>query len=426
MKTDQQSRMIRKQQQDRAARRELVAKLETRHAERGQFDVQTTDERDVLLVPSELLAEESAVTNPAVQAQIADAGFTIEPVDCLRGRVVRLTQAGATRETVDDFRAALEASGVSTSLAYVTPNKVIIKAEATPEQAEHHPEPRKPAAAAGGTAVRVAVLDTGIALCGRTDGWLAGLQNPANTDPLDEFPTANGKLDFAAGHGTFIAGLYQLADTDLDLRIRRVLDSDGLVGEVDVACALVTCVDEELADGGKLVVNLSLGTDTLDDKPPLALQVALDIVREIEAERSGDLLLVAAAGNDGLDKPCWPAAFAAGDDKVVAVAALGKDDAPADWSTHGSWVTCSTRGDEVLSTFVTGTEDPTIDSNPETFGKDAWATWTGTSFAAPQVAARIASIARASGVDLTTARDTLFTDTSLGNHPMYGELLGFS
>lgn len=425
MTSNRQCDAIEKQQHDAAARAALLDLLRTRHADTGsRFDVAPTTDRDVLLVASELLANPADITSNADRT-IADAGFEVESIGCLDDRVVRIHRPNTDRERVDDLRAALAAEKVQTSFAYVTPNKVVIKSEATPERADHGSIRRVSRRGADHPAltVPVAILDTGVALCGRDDGWLQGLETEANRDPLDVFPRPNGLLDFAAGHGTFIAGLFEQVDGDLDLRVRRVLDTDGIVGEVDVACALVTCVREEVTQGGKLVVNLSLGTDTLDGEPPLALRVALDLVREIEDERSAEVMLVAAAGNDGLSQHCWPAAFAETDDRVIAVAALDEHDRPANWSTHGPWVTCSTVGVSVVSTFVTGKEDPGIDARWERFGRNAWASWTGTSFAAPQVAARIASIAAARGVSLAAAKEQLFADAGIGTDPNYGTLL---
>ena len=149
------------------------------------------------------------------------------------------------------------------------------------------------------------------------------------------------------------------------------------------------------------------------------------MVREIEAERGGEVLLVASAGNDGTEDPCWPAAFAATDPRVVAVAATGSDGEVAPWSTHGTWVTCSTLGEAVLSTFVTGREDPAFhdcEDRPSTFGRDAWAWWTGTSFAAPQVAAAVASHARRTGSSLDDALAHVLAG-AVGQHPGYGALL---
>ena len=44
--------------------------------------------------------------------------------------------------------------------------------------------------------------------------------------------------------------------------------------------------------------------------------------------------------------------------------------------------------------YVEGREDPFFDTEPDTFGPDSFALQFGTSFAAPQVAGRVAQIAR--------------------------------
>jgi hypothetical protein len=55
-------------------------------------------------------------------------------------------------------------------------------------------------------------------------------------------------------------------------------------------------------------------------------------------------------------------------------------------------VTCSAVGEGIVSTFVVGEEDPLFgghDVYPWTGQRDSWAVWTGTSFAAPQIAGAI-------------------------------------
>jgi subtilisin family serine protease len=214
----------------------------------------------------------------------------------------------------------------------------------------------------------VAVLDTGIGEQPRSDGWLAGLVRPDNVDPLDAIPR-DGELDPGAGHGTFAAGIVQQVAPSADVRAHRVMDSAGIGSEVQVACAMLRAAAE-----GATVINLSLGTQSVDDAPPVALGAALELL----AEHHPDVLVVAAAGNGGDRRPCWPAAFP----DVVAVAGLTPDLTPAGWSDRGEWVTCSTVGEGVVSTYVEGRHPgagaalSTV-SQPTVFGTDAWASWTG-------------------------------------------------
>ncbi len=165
---------------------------------------------------------------------------------------------------------------------------------------------------------------------------------------------------------------------------------------------------------GAQILNLSLGMETLDDQPPAALAVALELIRDLEAAAQREVVVVAAAGNYGHDRPCWPGAF----DDVTGVAALTQSLAPADWSSRGSWVDCSTIGEGVRSTYVQGTESLLIDPEPDTFGPDSWALSSGTSFCAPQVAAATALIAQEEGVGVREACRRLLT--GLPAVPGYG------
>jgi subtilisin family serine protease len=170
-----------------------------------------------------------------------------------------------------------------------------------------------------------------------------------------------------------------------DLRMYRALDSDGVGSEVEVASAMVRAVEE-----GAQILNLSLGTQTFDDGRPVAIEVALEIIAELEAQSGREVLVVAAAGNFADTHECWPAAFPS--PAVIAVAGLRADLTPSDWSSRGPWVDCSTIAEGILSPYVQGQESWEIDPRPDSFPRDAWAVWTGTSFAAPQIAGAVARL----------------------------------
>jgi subtilisin family serine protease len=92
---------------------------------------------------------------------------------------------------------------------------------------------------------------------------------------------------------------------------------------------------------------------------------------------------------------------------------------PAEWSSRGAWVDVSTIGEGVRSTYVPGTESPSVDTDFEEFPKDAWALWSGTSFAAPQVAGAIAKIAIDEDLTPTEAKRRLLEDAP--EIPLYGK-----
>jgi hypothetical protein len=75
---------------------------------------------------------------------------------------------------------------------------------------------------------------------------------------------------------------------------------------------------------------------------------------------------------------------------VVSVASLAPDMLPSQWSSHGFWVTCSTIGQGLSSTFVEGRESNLVNPEPHDFGPDSWAVWSGTSFTAPQITGALA------------------------------------
>ena len=85
----------------------------------------------------------------------------------------------------------------------------------------------------------VAVIDTGIALDNeRLDGWLNEIDrdnNDENVDLLDVFDVKGTPempiLDFAAGHGTFAAGIIRQVDPRARILVYRGLDTDGLGSE---------------------------------------------------------------------------------------------------------------------------------------------------------------------------------------------------
>ena len=87
--------------------------------------------------------------------------------------------------------------------------------------------------------------------------------------------------------------------------------------------------------------------------------------------------------------------------------------AGAEWSSRGDWVRCSTIGEGVVSTFVRGEEDTVDfggdDSYPLDGVGESWAVWSGTSFAAPQIAGYIARQHRADRGTGRTPQDTATT-----------------
>lgn len=382
-----------------ALRRRLAHDLQERWRERRHSRLDILPGRnglETLLLGGEVLVTAQTWADRGARSYLTRRGLAQAPLGCpdLEDRLVRLVaQDDVAVGTLDDTVAELRARGHAASLTHVTPLSPIMKGLGGPTEAPSlGPFAAYPThGCAEGDPARVAVVDTGIDATPRGDGWLAGVEHrtqddpsahgrTVNVDPLDSDPR-DGLLDFSDGHGTFVAGIVAQVAPRASISMYRALGDGGMGSELEVACALVQAVKD-----GAQVVNLSLGCQTRDDQPSLAIGAALDEIARIGRERGEEPLVVASAGNYGDTIPTWPAAFRS----VVAVGALTADLRPTSWSSRGFWVDCSAVGEGVLSTFVQGQESYEFTADPDTFGPDAFARWSGTSFAAPQITGAVA------------------------------------
>ena len=374
---------------------DVVKSRRGRRTDVVQFEtIPDSHNESTLAVIGELLIRSEAVDD--AQDLISAENLTPTPVDELDGRVVRLSNDSLPAQRLAEVAHMLRSRGVPVSAHYVTPMGPVMKGLTGPEPSAG-PAPRKQRAGKG-ESVRVAVIDTGMPKAKRKDGWLNGLARRDNIDPLDDFPK-DGTLDIGAAHGNFTAAIVQQVAPGADIAVYKALDSDGVGGEVRVAGAIVRAARDGVKKHKKVLINLSVGMETADDERPIALDVAMEMLAELEEATGREIKVVAAAGNFGHDRPCWPAAFPG----VIAVGALTQDLRPTAWSTRGFWVDCSTMGEGVRSAFVEGTESPMVDPQPDTFERDAWALWSGTSFSAPQVTGAVARLAQERNLSLRSA-----------------------
>jgi len=239
-----------------------------------------------------------------------------------------------------------------------------------------------------GAGVVVAVLDTGVDM---SHPALAGRLVPGfDFVDFDAIPQEEGSAGVNAGygHGTHVAGLVALVAPEAQIMPVRVLDRDGVGNIWVLAEGLRYAVDPDgdpNTNDGADVINLSLGTLR---RTQLLEQIVAEAAcvndddddddndDDDRCRTTGGAIVVAAAGNSGDSTPQYPAAEAV--EGVVAVAASTRLDTLAGFSTRGSWVRLSAPGDQVISTVPGG----------------AYATWSGTSMAAPHVAG-VAALIRA-------------------------------
>lgn len=375
---------------------------------------------DTLLVKGELLITTESYLGYPGGLKWNDRGHSAKPyldalglqpgrVECaeLAEKIVRLVPSRhLDTHVLADIARNLRLRGFSASFNYCTPTAPVHKHPPLPPPGQPpQPAPDQPqpmALRAEVQSARVAIIDTGIAnqAVDRADSLLNGVPRTArNIDPLTSFPIGGPHqyLDFDAGHGTFVAGIVNQVAPYAPITMYRAIDSDGVGTEVDVACAMIEAVKD-----GNQIINLSLGCRTQDDSTPIALEAALAVIAELDAAKPDEekTIIVAAAGNCGDTRPFYPAAFPG----VISVAGLNPNMTPSPWSTHGFWVTCSTVGQGIRSTFVYGTESPLFDpAGTEFLPPDPFAVWSGTSFAAPQITGAIARLYQAPGITLRGA-----------------------
>jgi subtilisin family serine protease len=250
-----------------------------------------------------------------------------------------------------------------------------------------------------GAGVRVAVLDTGVDL---SHPLLAGRMLPGRDFvDGDNLPAEEGSADPVLypgfGHGTHVAGLVALVAPGARIMPLRVLDAAGQGNAWVLAEALLHAVDPDgnpATDDGAHVVNLSLGSlnrtrlfDTIAQlvscSAPDPAEPALDIsdpgynADKQRCASFGGALFVAAAGNDGSrslrEYPAAESTYA-----KLSVAASTADHTLAAFSNSGNWIDLAAPG-AGLTSSVPGA---------------AWATWSGTSMAAPLVSG-VAALLRA-------------------------------
>ena len=212
-------------------------------------------------------------------------------------------------------------------------------------------------ALATGAGIIIAVLDTGATFThpDLQGHYLAGY-NAIAPDALP-WDVADGGTNAEVGHGTMVAGLIARLAPQAVIQPIRVLNGDG----TGTLLNLVKGIHYANTHGAR-IINMSFGCSVKSG----ALNDALD-----EAEAAG-IVLVAAAGNNNSNQALAPTVSRG----TIAVAALEADNTKSPYSNYGSYVRVSAPGSNIRSTYVDG----------------GYATWSGTSFAAPFVSAQAALI----------------------------------
>jgi hypothetical protein len=281
---------------------------------------------------------------------------------------------------------------------------------------------------------RVTVIDSGYQWWGNTPNPL-GPKPPLLADTLNGGAWVTGEadvlnyaggtvtLDALAGHANFIAGIIRQLCPQARVTIRNhnggfSPDSDDIPTEAAVARSLYQSAGAEVIDLGFAFV-------TFGSQISWIWGTALTQV-------GPGTPVVAPAGNQGVTAVRYPAALSqpsswhAAYPNLISAASIGKS-GRSQFSNYGPWITCSTRGEEVVSTFLAVTrvpEDLVTTNNvvPPPSSFQGWAQWNGTSFAAPRVVGAIANVMGQTGGDGLAAWNAIISNPNLSSSPDLGYL----
>ena len=191
--------------------------------------------------------------------------------------------------------------------------------------------------------VRVGVIDTGF---DRTHPDIAGKLAACATSFTAGVAIVPGVCDDDNGHGTHVSGTIS-ANTNNAAGVAGVAFNSPIVSCKALATAAGVGLTSDIANclnwtanQGVKVISMSLGGGESS-----TLQAA---VRNAVAK---DILLVAAAGNDGDSTANYPAAYP----EVMSVAATDRNDQRASFSNANADVEIAAPGVAILSTFLAGT-----------------------------------------------------------------------
>ncbi len=260
----------------------------------------------------------------------------------------------------------------------------------------------------GAGRARIAVIDTGYSEQAARDseyGRLLAVEKIS--EPDDEVFGDDDLIRPYGGHGTAAtARLLAVSGTDqVTVQVRDALVG-GAVDEVTIIEDLVAVLED-----GVDVISLQAGLYSRRGHSPLAF----DAFRRRVLSRHPDVVIVAAAGNNGSDQPFWPAAY----EWTTAVGALTQGgDARTGWSNFGYWVDLYATGENVVVPFPNGTYEY-IDESRARFTR-GHALWSGTSFAAPVVAGLIARRMIERDIPATHARDIVLDEARTAALPTTG------
>lgn len=254
-------------------------------------------------------------------------------------RTGNLCSAVVVEVSVEDACFFASVLGANSWVKYVEPN-ARVTAFLTPNDSNWSVQwgPRKICAdfvwnnTFGSSDVLVAILDSGVDYThpDLAPNYVALGYDWVNSDsdPMDDY-----------GHGTHCAGILAAKINNsvgiagvaqVRIMAEKVLDQNGVGYDAWAASGIIHATNK-----GAKIISMSLGGYTVSETLQYAVRYAYD----------HDVLLVAAAGNEGRDVKNYPAAY----DEVIAVGATDQFDNRASFSNYGSWLELVAPGVEIYS-----------------------------------------------------------------------------
>ena len=256
---------------------------------------------------------------------------------------------------------------------------------------------------ATGKGVTVAVIDTGVDDTNpQLRGAVTGGQNFLTSE-------SGNSLTDPDGHGTMVAGIIAARPVsgtgfvglapDADILSLRQNDSQGDGTVTTLADAVNAAVDAKVD-----VINIS--QDVTSNGQPVSVAPNSSLARAVARAIAANIVVVAAAGNEGLSLPTYPASLPG----VLGVGASDRnDERDSDFSETGGSVLVAAPGVDMVSTVPDGGQ--CVDS--------------GTSFAAPYVAA-VAALLRQVHRNWTVAQiDARIEQTAQRTDPGRNAFIGW-
>lgn len=244
----------------------------------------------------------------------------------------------------------------------------------------------------GSSSVSIAVLDTGI------DHNHESLKNLVATELGKNFSTSGTEKDTMdrQGHGTHVAGTIASYNKvsgvmqQAKLIPVKVINDNGSGSQYGIVKGIYYAVEQ-----GADVINMSIGSKNYNSAYEEATNFAVE----------NGVIVVGAAGNDGVDSLYYPAGYAS----VIGVGSLDKDGVRSDFSNYGEGLELMAPGRTVYST---------------TPGNN-YRHYSGTSMAAPHVAG-VVGLMRSVNPEITVGEvRSILSDTaaySNGKNPWeYGK-----